>query len=443
MIDALLACKIMVFFDMLAVSLILPLIPAYFKANGCDTAYYGLVTSLYSGSPLLGGVFMGICSDIFSKKYILIISFIGSALSYTLIGTTRSLEVMLFSRVLVGLVKQTYSMTSQIVSENVGREERSEELARISAAMTLAFIVGPSLGGVIYEYFHPLAPTVIAVSLFAINISIALVSLPDNDKDIVTEIASTVQTGDISTEKKEKPKALGNTFFTFWSMGSEFDVAKVILVFRVLVAFLERSMSSRQILNYYETRFAMDTSHVGYVMSTASLISFVTNSILVGRLRRFAGGDYTLIFCAIIVMTIASVCESYFDSAFMYVLTCLVPLTVGRCALEASLEGIFSLTVPNSHLGKARSVLSLAMSGVGLLAPAYGTWAFLQLSEFHESSDTDADSDSQKADLRYQLKGFLAASHYLILLLVMQLVFYNSNMHYIVGTSAGKKKKDI
>jgi len=88
------------------VALVVPLIPAFFRANGADTAYFGLTGSLYAGSQLVGGVLLGCASDNFSKKRILIMSFVGSAVSYLLVGTTSSLAVMLFSRVLVGLVKQ-------------------------------------------------------------------------------------------------------------------------------------------------------------------------------------------------------------------------------------------------------------------------------------------------------------------------------------------------
>ncbi len=56
----------------------------------------------------------------------------------------------------VGLVKQTMTTSTSIISELTTSEERTHQLSQLGASLTLAFIIGPSLGDkcalFIYKY---------------------------------------------------------------------------------------------------------------------------------------------------------------------------------------------------------------------------------------------------------------------------------------------------
>lgn len=65
------------------------------------------MTSAYSFAQIVGGLVLGALSDrALSRRTVLIISFLGSALSYGTIGLSNSLNMLLAGRVIVGLVKQ-------------------------------------------------------------------------------------------------------------------------------------------------------------------------------------------------------------------------------------------------------------------------------------------------------------------------------------------------
>ena len=106
------AVKIYVFLDMLSVSLMVPLLSTYFKDAGIDSKLYGLISSLYAMSQILSGFLMGVLLDYVSKPHLLLISFLGSAISYFTVGVFQSHLLLFGSRVLVGLVKQTMTITT-------------------------------------------------------------------------------------------------------------------------------------------------------------------------------------------------------------------------------------------------------------------------------------------------------------------------------------------
>lgn len=65
------------------------------------------MSSAYSLSQIVGGFVLGALSDrALSRRSVLLISFLGSALSYGAIGLSSSLTMLLVGRVVVGLVKQ-------------------------------------------------------------------------------------------------------------------------------------------------------------------------------------------------------------------------------------------------------------------------------------------------------------------------------------------------
>jgi hypothetical protein len=363
---------------------------------------------------------------------------------------------------------------------------RAAELARISAATTLSFIIGPSVGGYIYTNFNPLAPTVIAVGCFSLNVLICVACIPDetgggggdggggsgsgsgsgsgggsgctsdseSDDGAPLMRDSPGEPPSPSTTPTPTPSVVTKAWTLLrstaaWLARPELAAARGIVLLKVMAGFVERSMSSRQFIGYYEERFHADAAHVGYVMSAAALVSFVTNSVGVGALKRLCGGEMNMVGAGTVVMICASVFESFCPTFATYLVGCMFPLTLARCAVAAALESLYSIHVPAQHSGKARSVLGVFMSGVGVLAPSYGAVAFVSVtglvrwgcSSIGEAigtgigaigsacgsavtdtyTNTGFDlSDDKAVAIKY--KGVLAAAHYVVFGLAVHLL---------------------
>lgn len=112
--------KILVFIDMFAVSLVVPLLSSYFRDAGVNSNTYGYLMSIYSIANLISGLVLGFISDYISKRDILLISFIGSSISYYLIGHSMSIHILFLSRILIGLVKQTITIATATITELTG-----------------------------------------------------------------------------------------------------------------------------------------------------------------------------------------------------------------------------------------------------------------------------------------------------------------------------------
>ena len=84
-------------------------------------------------------------------------------------------------------------------------------------------------------------------------------------------------TSDIADDLAERPDTVYTKFFAqpyliFKSQITELASIPnvlVVILMRIAIMFVESSMSSRNIVNYYETRFGIPTSALGF-MSTAT-----------------------------------------------------------------------------------------------------------------------------------------------------------------------------
>eukprot|EP00752_Nemacystus_decipiens_P002470 g2326.t1 len=412
--------KLLVLVDMFSVALVVPLLSSYFRDLNISTEQYGLLSSAYSLSQIVGGLVLGALSDrAMSRRSVLLISFLGSAVSYGTIGLSTSLSMLLMGRVVVGLVKQTMTISTAIVSENTNPENRSAELSKLTAAMTFAFIVGPATGSFLYQRSKKIPPLV-AGFLFLVNSALNLILLPaGNDKAAVAtssaaaskknddensnsstsnddgdgDDAWTVVAGDAAAserttggsggerEKGEKvtsaprppcPSATSNFWANLKKACSDGPTLR-ILAAKLIYGFLMRALGTQNFVGYFEERFDIDSGALGYIASYTSGLSFVVQLYVVGRLTALIS-ETSLVSCSLAVITLANLGEGT-PSLFGLngYLAVLVPArTVANAALGACLQSIFTQRVPQGDLGAALGVQNVLLSASGVVGPLYG-----------------------------------------------------------------------
>jgi MFS family permease len=138
---------------MFAVALVLPLLFQYYKHAGVTSATQReLLSSVFSASQIVGGLLLGALSDaaILSKKTILFVSFGGSSLAYLMI-TYGGFPALVLSRIMVGLVKQTMTITTSMLTQCTPEENRAQYMGRLESSATAAWILGPSTGAVLFK----------------------------------------------------------------------------------------------------------------------------------------------------------------------------------------------------------------------------------------------------------------------------------------------------
>ena len=177
------ALSAIVFLDILAVGLVIPLLSNFAKDLGGGAAFSGVLGTAYGATQLLGASVLGSVSDVKGRRLVYILSVVGAIAGYaTLLAAAsyfRSLPMLFLSRLPIGLVKQTMTCSQSIICDctSIG-PSRSAGLARLGVAAGLGFIIGPAMGGILSSKSRYL-PVKLSLVIFFIELLAVYFRLPE------------------------------------------------------------------------------------------------------------------------------------------------------------------------------------------------------------------------------------------------------------------------
>ncbi|HUQ91842.1 MAG TPA: MFS transporter [Bryobacteraceae bacterium] len=140
---------IVVFLDLLGAGILLPIIPYLVRQFRTDATTVGLLSVSFSAAQFLASPVLGVLSDRYGRRPVLLLSILGTSLGYFLFALAGSLPVMFFARILDGITGGNISTAQAYIADVSAPEDRAKNFGLIGAAFGLGFIVGPAVGGVL------------------------------------------------------------------------------------------------------------------------------------------------------------------------------------------------------------------------------------------------------------------------------------------------------
>jgi len=175
---------LIVFTGLAGFGIILPLFPFYAERFGASPAVITWTMSAYTLAQAIATPVWGRISDAYGRRLVLILTMIGSALSYVILACADELWLVLFSRVLGGLMAGNIATAFAYVTDITTEDERSASLGKIGAAMGLGFIFGPAIGGLLagaeVETANYVLPALAAALLSVVATLGAIIFLPES-----------------------------------------------------------------------------------------------------------------------------------------------------------------------------------------------------------------------------------------------------------------------
>ncbi|KAL8749601.1 MAG: hypothetical protein Q9199_007584, partial [Rusavskia elegans] len=188
---------IAVFTDMMLYGLIVPMLP-YALSDRVGIAqrdvqrWNSILLGSFGGALMLGSLVMGWLGDkVPSRQTPFLLGLIALGLSTFAIALTRDLVILLIARVLSGLSSAVVSTVGYaILFDVVSTEKIGRALGFVSLSQSVGLLVGPALGGVLYEYGGYFITFVPAFVLIATEIALrVLVVVKKRDKAITKDEA--------------------------------------------------------------------------------------------------------------------------------------------------------------------------------------------------------------------------------------------------------------
>ncbi|HSJ56528.1 MAG TPA: MFS transporter [Anaerolineae bacterium] len=385
----LLTVFVIVFVDLLGFGLILPLLPYYADEYGASATVVGLLGASYAAAQFVGAPVLGRLSDRYGRRPILLVSILGTAAGFLLLGfadplgralagllpgggstsavNTAVLAVLFASRILDGLTGGNISVAQAYITDVTDEANRARGLGLIGAAFGLGFIIGPATGGALSAGGRYAVPAFVAAGLAFLNWLAVLFWLPESLTPEARERMKNQPRGSVIS-LRELWRALGRPRFG--------PLLHVRLFYGLAFATFTGVFAL-----YAQYRLDLTSTQTGYVLAYVGLLSVLVQGLAIGRLtRRFPENHLIL---AAVALLGASLLAWAFAPNVPVLLLVLAPVALASGVLNTVINSAITKAVyveeVGGALGAAASIESLTRvvgpSAGGLLLDVLGTWA--------------------------------------------------------------------
>lgn len=347
---------ITVFVDLLGFGIVLPLAPFYAEFYGATGFQVGLLMMVYSLMQFLFAPLWGMLSDRVGRRPIILLSLVGSSVSYLIFGLAPSLFVLFVSRIFAGIFGASISTAQAYIADTTKPEDRAKGMGLIGAAFGLGFVLGPAVGGFFSQYGYGV-PAFIASAICFTNLLIALVRLPES---LTTERKGIAPLGE-----RYHPKQFVKVF-----QNPNLGLVILLMFFATFsFANLEATFAL-----FTERRFEFTASEVGYLFAYMGLLIAIVQGGLVGRLVKIFG-ERVLVRAGMFLMVVGLGLIPYAKNLWILAIV-LAFLAIGLGMNTPSLNSLITqYGDPTRHggiLGVSQSFSSLAR----ILGPTWGGFSF-------------------------------------------------------------------
>lgn len=350
-----------VLIDLIGFGIVIPVLPLYAEKLGTTAWQIGLLVGVYSFAQFLFSPIWGKLSDRLGRRPILIVSVIGTALGFFLMGAAPTLApalgiavlpLLFASRILDGISGGNISTAQAYIADITPPEERSKRMGLIGAAFGLGFMIGPAIGGIMSQYSLA-APFYFAGVLAAANAILITIILPES---LAPEHRSDRQPKQSLADvfRHSNGPALATVMATYF-----FSIIGFAMITTLYALFNEK-------------RFGMDAKQTGYVFALIGLIGvLIQGGMLRHLLKRMRETQLAAIGAAILSLSLfalpfaTSVKGLIVVSAFM---------AVGQSLITPILMGLGSRFVDKRWQGRAMGLMQSSGSLGRTIGPALAGW---------------------------------------------------------------------
>ena len=141
--------------DAIGIGLIFPILPALLREVGhVDdiSLLLGVMLALYSACQFLFSPVLGVLSDRFGRRPVLLVSLAGAAIDYVIMAFAPHLWLLVLGRAIAGVTSANMAVATAYITDITTEEERAQRFGLFHAMFGVGFIIGPVLGGILGDW---------------------------------------------------------------------------------------------------------------------------------------------------------------------------------------------------------------------------------------------------------------------------------------------------
>jgi DHA1 family tetracycline resistance protein-like MFS transporter len=333
--------------NLIGFGIIIPLLPFYAQEFGASPVTIGLLFASFSLAQLIAAPILGEWSDRWGRRPVLILSLIGTAVSFTMLALATSLAMLFAARIVDGLSGGNITTARAYIADVSTEQDRAKAYGFLGAAFGLGFIIGPALGGA-FSHISYTAPIWVAVAVTIAATVMAWLWLPETVHRAHAASGFSVKT---IAELFHRPylRTLLVVDFIYWMSFAVYQTTFALFGAR---------------------RFGFNVAETGYLLSAFGFLGVVVQGGLVGPIVARLGERTTL------AIGLALTAIGWGGSAVTYslpvVILLFVPGAIGIGLCNATLSALVSHTASPGEQGRVQGAAG-ALESVGRASgPVWG-----------------------------------------------------------------------
>jgi MFS transporter, DHA1 family, tetracycline resistance protein len=342
-----------IFINMVGFGVVIPVLPFYASHFGASPLQIGWLFGIFSLAQFLFAPLFGQLSDRFGRRPVLILSTLGTAAGFFVMGFGQTLTMLFVGRVIDGISGGSIGTAQAYVADITGPEDRSRAMGLIGAAFGLGFIFGPAIGGWTSAQYGHAAPMLLAGALALVNAGLIFFLLPES------------LSRDTRRALPKEPLFPG----LFRHIRPSAYLASVATYFTLIVGF---SMMTAVFALFVAKRHGFDEKDTGYLFAMLGLIGAVIQGGLIGRIVKRFGEARTATAGAVLMM--AGLFSAPLAPGLAALLIACALMAVGNSLINPTLPAIASQSADAEWQGRALGVLQSCGSLARWIGPVAGGW---------------------------------------------------------------------
>ena len=344
-----------VFIDLIGFGMVIPILPFYANEFAATPRDIGFLTAIYSWMQFFFSPILGRLSDRYGRRPVLLISILGSAIGYYMIGAAETLFLVFAGRIISGITGGNISTAQAYIADVTTRENRTKGMGLFGAMFGLGFVLGPAVAGILSKYgVH--VPFYFAAGLSLANAIALFFILPETVKPGGVEHVGVRRNRFAELVASLREKVFGTLN---------------VLYFLLVTAF---SIMTYAFILFTAYRYGYNAEQNGYLFAFVGIIAIIGQGFLFHTLVKKIGETrLTVIGCLLMAASLAvfPFLGPSMGGLAALLVTCAV-LSIGNAFASPSLTSLASKISPEDRQGVSLGIMQSGASLARAIGPTIG-----------------------------------------------------------------------
>ncbi|MBD2503089.1 MFS transporter [Anabaena azotica] len=337
-----------------------PILPTLVELYGGTAWEVGLLYASFSLAQFLTLPGMGCLSDVYGRRFMMLVSLFGASLGYFIFGVGGTLGLLFTGWVIVGLTDGTASMVFAAIADTTTHQQRTRAFSWVSAMIAIGLIIGPVLAGVL-SGIDPSLPLYFVAIAFFIALVWGYFAMPETLP---------------SSQRSPKPSfAQLNPFTQLQASLTLPHLRWLMLSFFIVNLAMFALISNLPALA--NEQFNWQASQIAPLFALFGIISVVDQAIIIPWLLP-RWGENRLAFLGALITSLAFSLYGVFaiTGSVIVIYIGIVLVGIGQPLAETALIGLISKTVSEKIQGRINSNIQTVQALARMIAPLLAGWLY-------------------------------------------------------------------